>query len=318
MFRVRKRKIPFRLDENNWKLILTKPSSRLNFSSTFLHQPCMTRVCERTSRSSWQSLAAVEAPEPKQPLFTSHFFYMLDSVCLPSLLMLVAVSTWVGKWKKGHIKEEEKVRHTHIDFLPTFGFAHFPCRNKRAHQQQHGAWVWCWLWMVKMKKQQSACVRGWMRQKLRSRILMLQNLRVAENLFADHQRMPIEIKSLELGVIIVVTVSRLSSTSSSFEGNSRDLQQKTWKEVVGVALKEEAAILISFALSHKMMIVITSHTRFHSFTRKGISSLGALEGDESAENSSFKLLSQTSESFFTRICTQIIDWLLRNSEINIA
>lgn len=125
---------------------------------------------------------------------------------------------------------------------------------------------------------------------------MLQNLLVAENLFVDHQRMPIEIKSLELGVIIVVTVSRLSSTSSSFEGNSRDLQQKTWKEVVGVALKEEAAILISFALSHKMMIVITSHTRFHSFTRKGISSLGALEGDESVENSSFKLLSQTSES----------------------
>lgn len=247
------------------------------------------------------------------------------ALLLYARLRLSAFASHAGRriylsWKmeKGHIKEEEKVRHTHIDFLPTFGFAHFPCRNKRAHQQQHGAWVWCWLWMVKMKKQQSACVRGWMRQKLRSRILMLQNLRVAENLFVDHQRMPIEIKSLELGVIIVVTVSRLSSTSSSFEGNSRDLQQKTWKEVVGVALKEEAAILISFALSHKMMIVITSHTRFHSFTRKGISSLGALEGDESAENSSFKLLSQTSESFFTRICTQIIDWLLRNSEINIA
>lgn len=190
-------KIPFRLDENNWKLILTKPSSRWIFHQAL---PCMSRVCERTSRSSWQSLAAVEAPEPKQPLFTSHFFYVLR-------LRLSAFVSHAGRriylrWENGKKgtsgKKKKSAPHTYR-FSPDFRLLYTLPVPQKARSSTTAWSMGPMLTLNGENEKTTKCVRAWVDEITFSNFNVAKSLSLCEwwvlpKIFVDPQRMPIEIK----------------------------------------------------------------------------------------------------------------------------
>lgn len=188
-------KLHFVWMENNWKLIPDQSRVEpVNFSSH-------PHACERTSRSSWQSLAAWEAPELKSAdflIYVAILLYAFPFVCLPFLcwspLLLVGGCWKVGRKKGSTSKrdggEEPRTgeRSTHI-YRFSFRLYTLPrCPQKHKARSlrlyQHGAMLLSMGMMLTLNGENEkttklcACVRGRKENKKRRRNYVLKFLYV--------------------------------------------------------------------------------------------------------------------------------------------
>lgn len=317
-------KLHFVWMENNWKLIPDQSRVEpVNFSSH-------PHACERTSRSSWQSLAAWEAPELKSAdflIYVAILLYAFPFVCLPFLcwspLLLVGGGWKVGR-KKGstskrdggeELRTGERSTHIYRFSFRLYTLPRCPQKHKARSLRlyQHGAMLLSMGMMLTLNGENEkttelcACVRGRKENKKRRRNYVLKFLYVELRWWVERVeasrcgRRPSADVNRDRNSRACTSdyrrrVGSVVSRLSSFK-DSRSSHDKRFVEI-GVGMKDEAAILISSALRHKMIIVITS-TRAFVLPRRGISAThwSAMNPRRNARSGIFLKLRFISSSF---------------------